>query len=228
MVRPRYSLGMRRLPLLLFVLSCGGRATERPDGASLSGAGGAPGSPSGAAAVPSGAAGTGAVLAVGGAAQEPPTLPPPPKCSAPVPACGIAGRSYVAIQDGPSTAQLSVPIDAACAACRVPCEDCAVACEVYASGTASCGRVTLEVAVCAGEDQTPPCLNTLDGDRSYVDADGKHWSVEGLSGECDVTTFPSVLDVDLTLELSDGAAARSLPAHARVCAELSPVLRPCK
>jgi hypothetical protein len=68
----------------------------------------------------------------------------------------------------------------------------------------------------------------LDGNRYYVDADGKHWSVEALSGQCDRTAFPSLLDVDLTLELTDGAVTRSLPAHARVCADLRAVLRPCK
>lgn len=101
-------------------------------------------------------------------------------------------------------------------------------CELYCTGTSSCGWITLEVAVCAGEDQTPPCLNTLGEDRYYVDADGKRWSVETLSGQSDLTAFPSLLDVDLTLELTDGAITRALPTHARVCAGLSAVLRPCK
>jgi len=227
LVRGSYSLGMRRLALLLVVLGCGGRATERPGGASLSGAGGAPTTSSGTAGAPAGGAGTlDPVLARGGAADEPP--PPLPTCATPAPACGIAGRSYISIEDGPSVTQLSVPIDTACAACGVPCEDCESACEIYATGTASCGDISLELAVCAGEAQTPPCLNTLRGDRYYVEANGKRWSVDALSGIADLTTYPSVLDVDLTLELRDGAVTRSLPAHARVCAGLTAVLRPCK
>jgi hypothetical protein len=99
---------------------------------------------------------------------------------------------------------------------------------VSATGTASCGWVRLGVAVCAGADHEPPCLNTLADEPYYIDRNGTAWSVFALSGTAATGSFPSVVEGDFVLQLRDGDATRELPSHVRVCADLVETLQPCK
>jgi hypothetical protein len=208
---------MKSLVLLGLAVACGGSTRSDPAGSS----GGWAGSSSDPTVATAGAG-------VPNLTLDPVMGPPePPICLDPAPACRLR-NTYVQIEDdGPM--KLGAPFDADCASCwPMGCEDCGTLCELSATGVASCGTVTLKIAVCAGENHAPPCLNTLGDEPYYLDAQGKTWSVISLSGAADAEGHPALLDAELSLVLRDATVTRQLPTHVRVCAELAATLRPCK
>jgi hypothetical protein len=135
--------------------------------------------------------------------------------------------SYVSIEGDGAPLRLAYPKDPSCGTCT------GTTCELWGRAHGSCGFIGVDLAVCAGPDGSPPCLDTSSVPESYIDRNGKTWSQVSLGGDSSqpgaITTEASVLllDLDLTLTISDGASTRALPVHVHACGDIIKTLPPC-
>jgi hypothetical protein len=199
---------------LLLVLGCGGKS-ER-DGTSAGpdasgGAGGFDAGTGGAAGAALDAGGAGGAGGAGAPADAGPAL-----CSARPLGCDTSAQ-YVDISDT-QTLRLAYPADPSCGACDRTCQ-------LFASGSSGCGNFDLSLAACSAPNGGGACLDTASTERSYTDASGKRWTTLGFGGssaQLKGEQAEGVVDLDLTLLLSDNATTRELPVHAHVCASIVP------
>jgi hypothetical protein len=122
--------------------------------------------------------------------------------------------SYVELDgDGPPM-RLAYPSDSGCGVCS------AGSCEIWAIDNDTCGPPAgISLSVCAGPAHALPCLDTVSYPPRYTDQSGKTWSSASLTTgvrDAGATSGP-ILDLDVTLSLSDGSSTLELAGHVRVC-----------
>lgn len=133
--------------------------------------------------------------------------------------------SFVDIQDG-GTVHLAFPSDAGCGTCAEN------TCQLWSFAVAACGTMDVILSACAGPDGSPPCLDTASSIAgSYVDPNGKTWTWASLRGSDPQfgggDAAAGLLDLDLTLTISDGTTSRALPVHSFTCGDIRRTGLPC-
>jgi len=109
--------------------------------------------------------------------------------------------------------------------------DANASCQIHATGTSGCGVVNLRLSACSTASGAGACLDTASSEPHYTAATGKRWTMltlTGSSAQLKSDQADSIVDLDLTLSLSDGSTSRELAVHARVCARIVATLVPCR
>lgn len=135
---------------------------------------------------------------------------------------GDADREYVEVDDT-TTTRLTNFADGSAGASD--------SCQVHAMGNSGCGFVKLKLTACSAANGNGACLDTASSEPHYTDASGKRWTMLALGGSSAQLTSgqaDGILDLDLTLSLTDGSTSRELAVHAHVCACIVATLVPCR
>jgi hypothetical protein len=87
------------------------------------------------------------------------------------------------------------------------------------------------LSACSAPNGGGVCLDTASTERHYTDPSGKRWTrltFGGNSAQPNGEQADGIVDLDLTLALTEDSTSRELAVHAHVCARIVPILVVCR